>query len=141
MNGVAWAVGAASVASLNKGLPESPAGFDRGSFAAAMATVDLTNVFPAPLGAETLKAPSNMGGPALGALARQLDTLGRHRVEAQTLSAQMAGAWASGIDTPELAISMHRQARATASYNMGVMWGAKLVGLTAGALRQLVTAT
>jgi hypothetical protein len=82
-----------------------------------------------------------MGGPALGALARQLDALGRHRVEAQTLSAQVAGAWASGIDTPELAISMHRQARATASYNLGVMWGAKLVGLTAGALRQLVTAT
>ena len=122
-------------------MPGSSAGFDRGSFAAAMASVDLTNIFPVPTAAETPRSRSNLGGPAFGPLARQLDALGRHRVEAQTLSAQLAGAWASGIDTPELAISLHRQARATASYNMGVMWGAPLVGLTAGALRQLVTAT
>jgi hypothetical protein len=35
---------------------------------------------------------------------------------------------------------MHRHARAMASHNLGIMWGAKLVGVTAGALRQLLAA-
>jgi hypothetical protein len=77
----------------------------------------------------------------LGALARQLDELARHRIEAQALSGDLAGAWATGIDPAALAIKMHRHARAMASYNMSVMWGAKLVGVTAGALRQLTAAT
>ncbi|WP_206952679.1 hypothetical protein [Trinickia acidisoli] len=57
------------------------------------------------------------------------------------LSDDLAGAWASRMDVRTLAMTMHRQARAMASYNMSVMWGAKLVGMTAGALKQLTAAT
>jgi hypothetical protein len=77
----------------------------------------------------------------LGALARQLDEVARHRLEAQGLSSDLAGALGSGMDSATLAIKMHRHARAMASYNMSVMWGAKLVGVTAGALRQLTAAS
>ena len=66
---------------------------------------------------------------------------GRHRIEAQALSSDLAGAWATGMDTSTLAVKMHRQARAMASYNMSIMWGAKLVGVTASSLRQLTAAT
>jgi hypothetical protein len=89
------------------------------------------------------RAPSSPGSrdATLGALARRLDDIARHRIEAQALSSDLAGAWATGMDTATLAIKMHRQARAMASYNMSVMWGAKLVGVTASALRQLTAAT
>lgn len=89
------------------------------------------------------RAPSPLGSrdATLGALARQLDEIARHRIEAQALSSDLAGAWATGIDTSTLAVKMHRQARAMASYNMSVMWAAKLVGVTAASLRQLTAAT
>lgn len=89
------------------------------------------------------RAPSSLGSrdATLGALARQLDDIARHRIEAQALSSDLAGAWATGMDTSTLAVTMHRQARAMASYNMSVMWAAKVVGVTASALRQLTAAT
>jgi hypothetical protein len=89
------------------------------------------------------RAPATLGSrdATLGALARQLDEIARHRIEAQALSSDLAGAWATGMDTSTLAVKMHRQARAVASYNMSIMWGAKLVGVTASALRQLTAAT
>lgn len=86
-------------------------------------------------------SPLGSRDATLGALARQLDDLARHRIEARALSSDLAGALVSGMDSPTLAIKMHRHARAMASYNMSVMLGAKLVGVTAGALRQLTAAT
>lgn len=114
-----------------------------GTFAEAMAAVDVRRDSPNASQAVTAPspAPSIDSRSALGALARRLDEVGRHRVEAQALSDALAGAWASGVDVSALAVSMHRQARAMASYNLSVMWGAKLIGVTAGALRQLVSAT
>ena len=109
------------------------------SFAAALAAVDTGHALPFASLPRT-EAAWGEPGEALGALARHLDAVGRHRVQAQTLSAELAGAWAAGVDAPTLAVSMHRQARAMASYNLSIMWGAKLVGTTAGALRQLVAA-
>ncbi len=109
-----------------------------GSFAAAMADVDVKRALPA-VAVRDVAASSRSS--ALGALARHLDDIGRHRVEAQMLSDDLAGAWASRMDVRTLAMTMHRQARAMASYNMSVMWGAKLVGMTAGALKQLTAAT
>lgn len=113
---------------------------DDGTFAAAMAAVDRGRALPNSPVASTVASPSVEPTSAFKALARQLDEVGRHRVEAQALSDDLAGAWASGVDAPALGVSMHRQARAMASYNLSVMWGAKLVGVTAGALRQLVAA-
>ncbi len=114
---------------------------DGDSFARAVAGVDVRQALsraslPGAIAPQPVPPES-----ALGVLARQLDAVGRSRVEAQMLSAELAGAWATGMDAPTLAVSMHRHARAMASYNMSVMWGAKLVGVTAGALRQLVAAT
>lgn len=109
------------------------------SFAAALAAVDAGQALPF-ASLPRPEAPSSGPGSALAALARHLDEVGRHRLQAQTLSAELAGAWAAGVDAPALAVSMHRQARAMASYNLSIMWGAKLVGVTAGALRQLVAA-
>ncbi|RDU96942.1 hypothetical protein [Trinickia dinghuensis] len=116
------------------------------SFAAAMAAADVERVLPIGSAEAEARARVSASGfgqseSALAALARQLDEVGRHRMEARTLSAGLAGAWATGVDAPTLAVSMHRQAHAMASYNLNVMWGAKLVGVTAGALRQLVSAT
>lgn len=108
------------------------------TFAAAMDAVDVNLVS---LGASAQEAPAvGSPGPLVPALARQLDTLARHRVEAQALSDDLAGAWARGTDLPALAVKMHRHARAMASYNMSVIWSAKLVGLTTSALKQLTSA-
>ncbi|PMS20414.1 hypothetical protein C0Z18_10775 [Trinickia dabaoshanensis] len=120
---------------------DSPYAPGPGSFAEAMAAVPFTNRLAPGFAAAPVRQPSDPGGSAIGALARHLDGVGRQRMEAGMLSERLAGAWASDIDAPTLAVSMHRQARAMASYNMNVMWGAKLVGVTAGALRQLVSAT
>lgn len=79
-------------------------------------------------------------GPAFEALARQLDDIGRQRLEAQRLSGALAGAWATSMDAETLAVAMHRHTRAMATYHIGVMWGAKLIGVAAGALRQLAAA-
>lgn len=111
-----------------------------GSFAQAMAAADVGQALPMTSLSRAPASPSGESESALGMLARQLDEVGRRRVEAQTLSDELAGAWATGLDAPTLAVSMHRQAHAMASYNLSVMWGAKLVGVTAGALRQLVAA-
>jgi hypothetical protein len=108
------------------------------SFAAALADVDLTHLPPI---ATERAGRSSPNGSERVALARQLDEIGRRRLEAQSLSDELSGVWASGMDVQQLAVTMHRQARAIASYNISVMWSAKLVGVTAGALRQLVTAT
>ena len=113
------------------------------SFSAAMADVDVARALSV---ASLSPKPISLSGPSesesvLGALARQLDEVGRHRLQAQTLAEQLAGEWASGVDSPTLALLMHRQARAMASYNASIMWSAKLFGVTAGALRQLLTAT
>lgn len=113
---------------------------EQGSFAAALADVDLTHFYLPPMAADRANILSrNSSGAA--ALARHLDEIGRRRVEVQSLSDELAGAWGSGMDVQKLAVTMHRQARALASYNINVMWSAKLVGVTAGALRQLVSAT
>ena len=114
---------------------------DPWSFASAMADVDLGHARRLALEVHAPVLPAGEPAPVLASLARQLDEIARHRVEARARSEELAGAWASGVDTPALAVSMHRQARAMASYNLGVMWGAKLIGATTAALRQLVTAT
>ena len=108
-----------------------------GSFGAAMANVD---------GGRTLSAVNDLaaaptGASAFGALARQLDEIGRQRIEARALSAALAEGGAAGMNTETLAVTMHRQVRAMANYNMSVMWAAKLVGVTAGALRQLTASS
>jgi hypothetical protein len=112
-----------------------------GSFAQAIADVDVAQALSLTSLPRVMEPHPGRTESALGALARQLDAVGRSRVEAQMLSAELAGAWATGMDAPAMAASMHRQARAMASYNVSVMWGAKLVGVTTGALRQLVAAT
>lgn len=111
------------------------------TFAAAMASTRDRGPLWAP-GANAASAAGESAGSTLSAsaLGRQLDILARHRVEAQALSDGIAGAWATRPDVSTLAVAMHRQARAMASYNISVMWGAKLVGVTAGAVRQLATA-
>lgn len=107
------------------------------TFAAAMDAIDVNRVS---LGAAAREAPAvGSPGPLAPALARHLDMLARHRLEAQSLSDDLAGAWAHGTDLPALAAKMHRHARAMASYNMSVMWSAKLVGLTTSALKQLTS--
>jgi hypothetical protein len=111
-----------------------------GSFAAALAEVDPTHFYLPPIAADRASILSR-NGPGVAALARHLDEIGRRRVEVQSLSDELSGAWGSGMDVQKLAVTMHRQARALASYNIDVMWSAKLVGVTAGALRQLVSAT
>lgn len=117
----------------------SPVGGEFDTFAAAMRAVPVNRVS---LGAAAPQAPSaGSAGPFVPALARRLDALARHRVEAQALSDDLAGAWASGTDLATLAEKMHRQARAMASYNMSVMLSAKLVGVTTGALKQLTSPT
>jgi hypothetical protein len=140
MNIAAMKTTAAGAAAPRALAPGSNSSVHHGTFAAAMAAADVGRVLPLLPAADTAASRSIEPGSALGALTRQLDELGRHRVQAQTLSDGVAGAWASGIDAPELAVSMHRQARAMASYTVSVMWGAKLIGVTAGALRQLVSA-
>ncbi len=130
------AVGAAAQAGTPAYLAVSSS--ESGSFAAALADVDLTHLRPMSTERASISSPNGSG---LAALARQLDEIGRRRLEVQSLSAELAGAWASSMDVQKLAVTMHRQARALASYNISVMWSAKLVGVTAGALRQLVTAT
>lgn len=116
----------------------SESGYPGVTFAVAMSSARERGVPPSGSGSEA----SAMGarGSTPSALARQLDAVARHRVEAQARSEDLGGAWATRPDLPTLAANMHRQARAMASYNMSVMWSAKLVGVTAGALRQLTTA-
>lgn len=112
-----------------------------GSFAQAIADVDVGQALSLTSLPRVMESQASQTESALGALARQLDAVGRSRVEAQILSAELADAWATGMDAPAMAASMHRQARAMASYNLSVMLGAKLVGVTTGAVRQLVAAT
>lgn len=112
-----------------------------GSFAQAIADVDVAQALSFTSLPRSMEPQSGQPESALGRLAQHLDAVGRSGVEAQMLSAELAGAWATGMDAPAMAASMHRQARAMASYNLSVMWGAKLVGVTTGALRQLVAAT
>lgn len=117
---------------------DAAAGAADSSFATAMTEADVKRMFaPGTRGAGVVPPHESVRD----ALARRLDEIGRQRVEAQTLSAGLAGAWASGADISTLALAMHHQARATAGYNLSVMWAAKMVGVTTGALRQLVTAT
>lgn len=117
----------------------SPVGGQFDTFAAAMHAVGV-NVHRVSLDAGAHEAPAvGSPGPLAPALARHLDMLARHRLEAQSLSDDLAGAWAHGTDLPALAAKMHRHARAMASYNMSVMWSAKLVGLTTSALKQLTS--
>ncbi|CAB3649749.1 hypothetical protein [Trinickia soli] len=108
------------------------------TFAVALASAREHGLPPSFGGSEAWAMGSS--GSTLSALARQLDAVARHRVEAQARSEDIGAAWAARPDLPTLAANMHRQARAMASYNMSVMWSAKLVGVTAGALRQLATA-
>ncbi|MBU6487153.1 MAG: hypothetical protein KGQ57_04935 [Burkholderiales bacterium] len=117
----------------------SPVSGQFDTFAAAMHAVDV-DVNRVSLGAAVHEAPAvRSPGPLVPALARHLDRLARDRVKAQALSDDLAGAWAHGTDLPALAVKMHRHARAMASYNMSVMWSAKLVGLTTSALKQLTS--
>lgn len=78
--------------------------------------------------------------PALRTLARRLDEFERTRVEAAQLPERIATSHANGASGPEVALAMHRQARLMAAYNIDVMWAARIVGATAGGLRQLITA-
>ncbi|HTH76829.1 MAG TPA: hypothetical protein VL635_20775 [Trinickia sp.] len=107
---------------------------DGGAFGAVMTQIDRRQALAAAGAPVLTPAPR---GAALDALARQLDDIGRQRLEAQRSSDALAGAWASGTDAQTLAVTMHRQARAMAAYNISVMAASKLVGVTTGALKQL----
>lgn len=111
------------------------------AFADALASVSAP---PVKLGA-ALRAPvSGASGvadsPALRTLARRLDEIERKRVEAAALPERIARSYADGASGPEVALAMHRQARLMAAYNIDVMWAARVIGSTAGGLRQLITA-
>ncbi len=128
-----WAVAGAGIAA-----ERAPAAHDAGAFGAVMAAVGRErSAFSAvdPGGTAPVRAS------AMQVLARQLDEIGRRRLESQQSSAELARAWSTGMDAGTLAVTMHRQVRALANYNLGVMWCAKLVGVTAGALRQLATSS
>ena len=115
------------------------------AFADVLASVTLP---PAQLEA-ALRAPATgasraaadaADAPALRTLARRLDEFERTRVEAAQLPERIATSHANGASGPEVALAMHRQARLMAAYNIDVMWAARIVGATAGGLRQLITA-
>jgi hypothetical protein len=78
--------------------------------------------------------------PALRNLARRLDEIERRRIEAAALPERIARSYAGGASGPEVALAMHRQARLMAAYNLDVMWAARIVGASAGGLRQLIAA-
>lgn len=107
---------------------------DGGAFRAVMTQIDGRQALAAAAAPVFMPSPP---GAALDALARQLDRIGRQRLAAQRSSDELAGAWASGTDAETLAVTMHRQARAMAAYNISVMAASKLVGVTTGALKQL----
>ncbi|PMS14106.1 hypothetical protein C0Z17_00770 [Trinickia caryophylli] len=78
--------------------------------------------------------------PTLRALAQHLDDIERRRVEADTLRSRAVGAQAAGEGGHVVAALMYRQARALAAHNLDIMWSARVVGASAGALKQLLNA-
>ncbi|HEX7682917.1 MAG TPA: hypothetical protein VF446_05170 [Trinickia sp.] len=130
--------GERAVADFGIAAVRTEAAHDVGGFRAAMAAVDRGRALSAAVD-PGVTAPARTS--AMQVLARQLDEIGRRRLESEQSSADLAQAWSTGMDAGTLALTMHRQVRAMANYNLGVMWSAKLVGVTAGALRQLATST
>jgi hypothetical protein len=111
------------------------------AFADALASVSAPPVKPgAALRAPVSGASRVADSPALRTLARRLDEIERKRVEAAALPERIARSYADGASGPEVALAMHRQARLMAAYNIDVMWAARVIGSTAGGLRQLITA-
>ncbi|MEA3121117.1 MAG: hypothetical protein QOH33_658 [Paraburkholderia sp.] len=109
----------------------------------------LSSAVPPPVApgapAATLSEPVSgasgiVDSPALRTLARRLDEIERTRIEAAALPGRIARSHADGASGPEVALAMHRQARLLAAYNIDVMWAARVIGSTAGGLRQLITA-
>lgn len=129
---IEWAQSGATRAGVSPAHAIAPG--DGGAFGAVMTRIDGRQALAAAAAQVVTPSPR---GPALDALARQLDDIGRQRLEAQRSSDRLAEAWASGADAETLAVTMHRQARAMAAYNIGVMMASKLVGVTTGALKQL----
>jgi hypothetical protein len=131
-----------SVSSLQAfGLPPHVDPSAGAAFAQALASVATS---PVKLGA-ALRAPASgvtsvADSPALRSLARRLDEIERKRVEAAALPERIARSYVDGTSGPEVALAMHRQARLMAAYNIDVMWAARVIGATAGGLRQLITA-
>jgi hypothetical protein len=111
------------------------------AFADALASVAVPPVkLGAALGAPVSGITGVADSPALRTLARRLDEIERTRVEAAALPERIAQSYADGVSGPEVALAMHRQARLMAAYNIDVMWAARVIGSTAGGLRQLITA-
>ncbi|HTI19183.1 MAG TPA: hypothetical protein VL598_16150 [Trinickia sp.] len=79
--------------------------------------------------------------PVMAWLARGLDELEGKRVEAAGLPASIVQSHARGASGSAVVLAMHRQARIMAAYHMDVMWAAKVVGATAGGLKQLIAST
>ncbi len=78
--------------------------------------------------------------PALRMLMRGLDAIERGRAEAAALPERVTLAHSRGAPSADVVLAMHRQARLMASYQIDVMWAARVVGATAAGLRQLITA-
>jgi hypothetical protein len=115
--------------------------FAGAAFADVLASVAAPPVKPgAALRAPVSGASGVADSSALRTLARRLDEIERKRVEAAALPERIARSYADGASGPEVALAMHRQARLTAAYNIDVMWAARVIGSTAGGLRQLITA-
>lgn len=116
------------------------AGVSHGAaFANALASVSGQGVTSRMLSTGDSAAQEN--SPTLNPLARHLDEVERHRAEANSLPGRIARSHDSGMHGGDVAVAMHRQARLMAAYNLDVMWSAKLLGVTAGAIKQLITAT
>lgn len=78
----------------------------------------------------------------LRGLAHALDEMERSRVEANALAADVVGNSAVGTGSgAPVPVAMHRHARLMAAYTLDVMWSARLIGVAAGAIKQLVCAT
>ena len=109
---------------------------DGGAFARALAH--------APLLSQSLRAlePRTAGETStLDRLAGHLERIERARAEARRLPERVAAAYANGAGPSTIAISMHRQARLMAAYQLDVLWTAKIVGTTTASLKQLIAAS
>ena len=79
--------------------------------------------------------------PLLDRLAGHLEHIEHTRIEAGRLPGHVVEAHANGAGPSGIAISMHRQARLMAAYQLDVLWTAKIVGTTTTSLKQLIAAS
>jgi hypothetical protein len=124
------------------GQPEHAGVAQGAAFANALASVSTHGVIRSmPSVADAVEQRHVEPSSTANTLARHLDDIERHRVEASLLPGHIARSHESGLHGNDVALAMHRQARLMAAYNLNVMWSAKVVGVTAAAIKQLITAT